>query len=643
MHRRSTVRAQALLLPVVVIAALLPAGGSAATVAEITVEPGETRLVPRTVRLDSLSVAPGGTVAPPAGRSLTLTVDGVETGSVLAAAEGTVTTIAPGAYRGDVRLSVADANLVAHRGDVFPLRQGLYVDATGLVPAKSALASVEGGRVEGRRASDVRISSTGEAFAGVFAKDGAYTLDKPRIAFAGNGRSDFVGDGAGIVATGPGTRLVVDGADISTTGVVRSGVIAADGSDVVVKNSRIRTGDGVLPADYRSTVDLDHMRDAPWMLGISGNNRATNLLGTGTRAAYLNSSLSSQGWGVLSTERGRNCRLTVVNSTVANTGPDGYGSYATDDVAERFLGTRFAVGTYATIIRGGAIHYGDSTPEAVARLNAELGLGLTAPELAALPTRNTVVESRRFGVMWHGAGSVEITGGTVFDTGEATFLNKGQQAAIAVDGSRGARLNPANGVVLQLMDDDDPGPVEEDGRLLNTGVYREPAGDPVKLAGFDVTEVHSTDATATFSDIALKGHFYNAIRGGAVPGEGKNLVLAFDNSDIDGVLSASAARHAVSTITATEYRQLGTITNTVGPVVNNGVIVQLRNGSRWVVAGTSHLSELAIDADAAVTAHPGHTVTMTVDGVPTAIASGRTYTGSITLAVHQAAAPPHSG
>ena len=95
-----------------------------------------------------------------------------------------------------------------------------------------------------------------------------------------------------------------------------------------------------------------------------------------------------------------------------------------------------------------------------------------------------MVNSERFGVMWHGGGTLDITGGTVFNTKEATFLDKGQAIAITVDGSKGAKLNPANGVLMQVMDDDDPGP--NFATMQNTNVYHEPAFPPAKIATWDL-------------------------------------------------------------------------------------------------------------------------------------------------------------
>ncbi|RPE44230.1 hypothetical protein EDD90_7466 [Streptomyces sp. Ag109_O5-1] len=114
---------------------------------------------------------------------------------------------------------------------------------------------------------------------------------------------------------------------------------------------------------------------------------------------------------------------------------------------------------------------------------------------------------------------------------------------------------------------------------------------------------------------------------------GRNMVLGFDAATVAGVLSASESRHALSTITSAGYAQLGHVTNTAQPVVNNGVVVTLDGGSQWTVTGTSYLSRLTLSADSAVAAPAGSTVSMTVDGEPTAIEPGGDYSGAITLTV----------
>ncbi|HWC82400.1 MAG TPA: hypothetical protein VG756_20820 [Pseudonocardiaceae bacterium] len=627
-----------LVSPAVAGAATATATGTSTD--RIIVRSGQTLVISTLTRTGSLTIESGGAITAPSGYRLTMTVDGVDTGEQLTATGGADTAIQPGSYRGDIVLTPQQATDITWAGVsatlIFPFRQGLYVDDTGVVAAKSVLAAVLGGQVTAHRVRDVRIGSTGEAFNAVYAADGSFALDRPRISLSGNGRCDFVGYGAAIVGDGANTTLVVDGATIDNIGAVRTGVIANDGANVIVKNSRIATRNGVLPADYVPTVDTTYMESAPWMLGISGNVRATNLLGTDTKATYLNSSIASEGWGVLSSDNGQDGILTAINCQVRITGQDGYGSYAIGNATERFLGCQFDVGTYATINRGGAVHYGDSTRAVVAQLNSSLDLGLTAAELAALALRPTVVTSRRFGFMWHGAGSLTIDGGTQVDSAETMFLDKGQQVSIAVDGSAGVQLNPRNGILVQVMENDDPGPVLVDGRVVNEGVYTEPTGTPTKVDSFDVTAVHDTDAVAGFTDIALTGDFYNAMRGDAAAGggvDGLNLALTFTRSQVRGVISATAAKHQVTTISSANYLELGEVTNTVQPVINNGVLVDLAAGSRWTVTGTSYLSALTLADDAKLLAPVGRTVSMTVNGTATPIAPGAGHTGAITLTV----------
>ncbi len=447
----------------------------------LTVGAGQTYTVAQTTRLRSLTLDQGGKIVAPSGESLTLTVNGVETGQALTSTYATTTAVVPGMYRGDVVLTVTADNTVPWQGLNFLLRQGLYVDADGVEPGESVFSNVLGGRVGNTEADGITLLSKGQAYDGVYVNDGTYTLKHPDISFDGNGRSDFIGDGAAIVGNGPDTTLVVNHARIDNKGTVRTGVVADNGANVIVKNSYIRTSDGPLPVGYTPTIDLGYMMQVPWMLSIGGDVRATNLLGTDTKATYIRSKIISQGWGALSTDSGMNGTLSAIDSYVANYGDEGgYGSYAIGNATENFLGDTFDVGTYATINRGGAVHYGDSTPAAVAGLNGSLDLGLTRRELSQIPARPTIVHSRRFGFMWHGEGSLSIDGGTIVHSKEATFLDKGQAMQVAVDGSRGARLDPANGILMQVMENDDPGPVPSSsvpgrdcstppGCLINTG------------------------------------------------------------------------------------------------------------------------------------------------------------------------------
>ena len=604
------------------------ATSSSAPTGEITVASGQTVTISATTRVAAVTIASGGTLTAPSGYSLTMTVNGVETGQALTETSGADTAFVAGSWRGDIVLTVTEAVDIAWQSLTYPFRQAIYVADGAVVSAESVFAAVVGGQLTSTSADGIRISSTGQCFDGVYVSDSSYTLSRPTISLSGNGRCDFVGYGAAVVADGTSANVVLDGASICNHGAVRTGVVVSDGATALIKNSSIQVRNGVLPSDYVATVDLNTMQSAPWMLAIDGNVRATNLLGNNSIAAYVNSSITSETWGVLSTDSGSDCTLVAVNSVVTNSGADGYGTYVIGDAVEYLLGTQFDVGTYATIFTGGTATYGDSDASTVAALNKSLSLGLTSQDLSSLQRRSTVVDSRRFGFMWHGQGTLTIEGGTQINSPHATFLNKGQQIDVTVDGSGGARLNPADGIILQVMDNDDPGPVMVDGVLENAGVYTQPTGEPAKDSTFDVTETHDTDSICTFTDINLRGDFYNGMRGDL------NMVLNFTSSRVEGVISATLAEHAVDTIDSSNWWELGSVSNTPQAAINNGAIVSLADGSQWTVTGTSYLTSLALDATSSVSASGfGKSVTMTVDGTTTAIKAGDTYTGAIILSV----------
>ncbi|MCC7462270.1 MAG: hypothetical protein IT480_07390 [Gammaproteobacteria bacterium] len=643
-------------------------GGAAQTVAA-----GATWTVTQATQLTSLDIAPGATVAANGGRSLTLTVNGVETA------------LAPGHYVGDVRLTPTEANVVKF-GAGMPggaelthhFRQAVYLDASGLVEGKSVLSASGKARLANGVLAGARVRSIGENFNGIYVAGGQYTLAAPSVDFTGNGGNDFAGYGAALMSIGKDTTLVVDRARVRTHGAIRTAVIADGGSNLIVKNSDIAARNGVLPADYVSNVSPGKMKDAPWMLGVVGNCRATNLLGNDTNATYINSSIAAEGWGVLSIDSSRNTHLTTINSRITITGTSGYGSYAIGDSLNAFYGSTFNVPDYGVIITGGNAIFGASTPATLQRLNAELKLGLGAKELTSIRQRPTVLRSKRFGVMWHGDGSVKVGDDTVFDTGLTSFLVKGASAKISLDGTGGAKLRAGNGVIVQVIDNDDPGPGMVDGVMVNNGVYHEPTTAAEKIPDFDVTQAHATDVVTTLTGITLAGDFYNAIRGGATtggapegmgtlpggpgggapsgpggppgggPGAGeggpppgmmmggpkpasRNLIVKLANSQLSGVISASTAKHAKDAIGAADYKLLGVVTNTPAAAINNGALVELDH-STWTVTDTSYLTSLTIGADSRVVAPKGRALVLKVNGQVQPLTAG-TYRGNVVLEV----------
>jgi hypothetical protein len=681
------------------------------------VQSGATWEITQTTKLSSLTIGEGAAIKAPEGYSVTLTVDGVETGQVLEKWSGKDYKFVPGAYKGDVVLTVAKANLVSRSGGrggapeggmpgagegarsgapeggtrgaargegaggreggmpaaragaavpggaapgaagapggamagagggrggrssgPYAFRQALYLDEKGLDESKSVLAAVKGNRPSGFDISDIEIKSNGSnyesptspggtGFTGIYVAGGEYKLKNVKIDFLGDGLNDFIGYGAAIVTAGDNTKLVVDNATINNKGVVRAGVIVKDGSKVIVKNSSIQALNGVLPPDD-PFGQSGEMRSTLWISGMTGTTRATSVLGTNTQATYINSSVASEGWGVLSTDGTNNVHLTAINTKVINTGEDGYGNYNDPSAHTAYYGCEFNIGTFASSIGSGDVYYGDSTAEAVAGLNEKLGLGLTDEELKAIPEKPTIINSKKYGVMWHRSGNpLTVDGGTIFNTPKTTFLVLGVPALLTMDGSKGAQINPGNGVIMQVVSDDEPG---GPGTMGAGDSYDEPTTAPKPIAGFDTTSTEGA-ATANFSNIHLKGDFYNSAGWGRLTDK-LNMVLNLNKSSVTGVISASEAHHPTPKITKENFKDFHSFTDTARPAVNNGVIVNLTNGSKWIVTGTSYLTSLSIAEDSAVAAPEGSKMEMTVNGVKKEIKAGK-YSGKIALTV----------
>jgi len=195
-----------------------------------------------------------------------------------------------------------------------------------------------------------------------------------------------------------------------------------------------------------------------------------------------------------------------------------------------------------------------------------------------------------------------------------------------MDGAKGAKINTDNGVIMQVMSDDEPPGMMGRGN----SAYEEPTTAPQPIKGFDNTSTKDA-ATANFSNIALKGDFYNSVGWGKLTDK-LNLALNLDKSSITGVISASESHHPSPRISKENQTDFHSITDTAQPAVNNGVIVNLTNGSTWTVTGTSCITSLIIADGSTVTAPEGSKVTMKVNGVKKEINAGK-YSGKITLTV----------
>jgi hypothetical protein len=415
--------------------------------------------------------------------------------------------------------------------------------------------------------------------------------------------------------------------------------VVKDSATLHVNDSKIETFNGTLPPDVAEPWNGNNpygMIAVPWMLSLTGNNRATNLLGNGT-AYYKNSHVRAQAWGALSTDGCRDAKLYVSDSHI-ETVESGYGAYA-DGAYDHFSGTTFDVTDYALIMTGGTGIFTDACK----------------------------VNSGRFGVMFHGTADLTIDKGTVFNTKKAAIQVKSAYPTIVVDG---ATLNTENGLILQVMGNDDPN--MKGGGMMPGGM---PAGMPGGMPGGDMPEggmpggmpeggmpggmpeggmpeggmppqggmppgggmaggpgggmpggSGSTEVNATFRNTTLAGDIVTSMTSKG------DVIALFENATITGAITTCTAE-PVGEASYEKYYLIGEVVQTYcASEDEHGISASLDGTSTWVVDKTSYLTGLTLADGASVKAPEGRSLTMTVDGKTTPVAPG-TYEGKIVMTV----------
>ena len=578
----------------------------AAAAAEKILDPGSSWVVDETTSLSRLKIA-GGTIKAREGYSLTMTVEGVETA------------IKPGDYKGNIVLTLTKVAIKkdASHNSQFNLRTGIYLENGKYVPEKSVSAAVSGGQVTDTLIKDVRITSVGEEFNGIIATGdsrASYTISNPVINLTGNGADDFAGIGAAIMVDG-NADVTVNKASIITNGCARSAIFVGGTSTLKVTDSSIEVGSPPLPEGYKDvfTEGGKYFFRVPFMLGLAGTCRATNIVDKVKTVSYTSSHIKAQGWGAMSIDGGDKTMLTMTKCTI-ETIESGYGAYAIGGSTDIFDDCTVNVADVALIGTGGS----------------------------GVFTNGTVVNSRRFGVMYHGSGDLTIDKGSVFNTKSTAIQLKSPTHNIVVDN---AQLNAENGIIMQVMPNDDPnsrrsnnsaeaGAEEARGGDAPAVAARDNAPRPEGPEGTAVPTVASSDINATFRNVTLKGDIVNG-NTGACP-----VNINFEKATITGAITTATVKNAVgpngeeiTMKTPHLYKLIGEVKNTYSATDDkNSLKVSLDGSSKWVVDKTSYVTGLTISRDGTITADKGHSVTMTVDGVGKEIKAG-TYSGKIVLTV----------
>lgn len=349
------------------------------------------------------------------------------------------------------------------------------------------------------------IEGTDPSFNGIIVAGGIdYTISKANIRFDTDGDGlqacDFSGKGTAITSFGEGTKLTVEDSDISVSGVANMTLFADSGSTMTVRNSKLHSDGGTLHTGYRNSPSQNTMVAPPWILGIMGSSRCTNLEGNNTTMNFIDCETSAAKWAVLSTDSGSNMKLNVVNTTMDLTGNDkvmqadgtykdengdpnpftnrsGYGTYVIGSADEQFLGVTMNVGTYGSIFTGGSGTY--TNLEAGKTYELLDANGEVSETYEATEDKITTINSDTFGFMSHqGQDTINLENGTVVNSNFASFLIKNTQGDTVINVTNGVELNTANGILMQVMDNDDSTTGMDTATFSFNTTHEEPAGWP---------------------------------------------------------------------------------------------------------------------------------------------------------------------
>jgi hypothetical protein len=608
-------------------------------------------------------------------------------GGLCANSEGTSTVTAKGRTIDAVTTFEGTATHYTRRGnDKFSV--GYYVKDGAIIKEYSLLADKDGPVSN----LDLDIVAKGEGFDSVIATGKGTDLTLTGTISAsdngdGKNASDFSGLGVQIVASDY-AKVKVHSMKIDTKGFLRAALISDNYAQVLVEDSTITTlGANPLTQAWKGYVNSANqniMLSPPWVLGIQGGVRAANMIGNKSTLMVINSTVTSGGWAVLSTDDGTGSVMNVVDTTLqilpASKGGmssgkyaysskygSGYGTYLTGNAHQNFYGATFNGLTYAGIYTGGEGNYKSSSGK-IELKDAE-GKAIETVTGKGKPTTINSV----FGFMSHGQGTVNVLDGTVVNSEEAIFLAKAGGVSFVADS---AVLSSASGSILQMIDNDDrtvggsrdgfktefneaPGWPSESGNVTQAGASARgqqggmpggqaggaprgprgpgggpggppPDGPPGGPGGSSVVKL-------TLLNGNYKGNVFNG--SGYYTQSGKALEVSIGKeATLSGAISLTETRHVDETgkqntrFTINEYYYLGHVANRNYRNGSSTISVSLKDGGVWKVTGESLISKLVVDKGA-IEGADGAKLVMKIDGKEEPIKQGETYSGNIVIAL----------
>ena len=438
-------------------------------------------VISRDLHIKSLDIRPDGSVSAPEGKYLLLTVDGVNVKPE------------PGFYEGDIQISVRDnftrESMRFGEKTVSDFRAGAIVSDGKIVKDSSVPALFQGGEVTDTAAKDFKVEShEWDVNAFYITDDTEYTIENGDITLVGDGTDDFVGLGAAIATSGK-ARVTINNTKIKNKGIGRGTLFVGGESQVTMNDCDFSAyADEPTPEEMEAGRKAERMMEPPWAIGLRGNVRTLNLAGSGV-LTMNRSHVTCNRWGALSVDGAHINRMYVNDSLVEITGDNGYGFFCiADDL----------MFDYSKFPEPGCINVISNSTFNVAYTAALMSLGNGCVEFK----NKSIVNSKRFGVFCHrhNGGSLKVNSGAQINSEKSSFVVKGSTLNIELDG---AKLNPGNGTILQLMDNDDVG--------MCSDPFLIPVGEVDKRDDRDLTvAIPGEDVFVMVSNMETEGDFYNS-------------------------------------------------------------------------------------------------------------------------------------
>ena len=202
----------------------------------------------------------------------------------------------------------------------------IWIENGRLSEAKSRQRLVENSGA----VADFTFSSSEPCLSAIVVRDpeSDVRIEGADIQLEGTGCSDFTSKGAGLLVYEQGKAELVN-SEIVTRGATRACTIATSGAKLHVKDCRLASYGGPLPADYKPVIGPG-MMEPPYPLGLGGNCR-THLSMDNSETFFDHCDIYAAAWAAVSSDSGGGyCYAEVNDSNVLCEG-NGYCGYADND------------------------------------------------------------------------------------------------------------------------------------------------------------------------------------------------------------------------------------------------------------------------------------------------------------------------